>query len=287
MEYRQLSWEIQPIEGADDHRGLGILTLKNPRRLNAIGPRMGLELDDVADAIRRADPRVVVIRGEGGHFCAGGDIKTERLCLEEPEDRLGIEEGEYGDLLMWWLNDHFHVVLQSAFRKFETLPMPMIAAIDGVCLGIGFELTLACDLRIVSDRARLAEIAVPVGFLSEWSATRNLAHLIGGSRAAELILTGRFVEAAEAKEIGLAHEVVAPEDLDESALAMARRIARLPFLGVREAKKLMRMYAATNRSEAHFAEELRSILEITRTPDSIEGVRAFNEKRPPRWRQGE
>jgi enoyl-CoA hydratase len=283
MQYKQIKWEVREIDDASDHRGLGILTLANPDRLNAIGPRMGIELDDVADVIRRSDVRAVIIRGEGKHFCAGGDLKTEKLSLEENEDRLGIAEGEYGDLLMWWLNDHFHVVLQRAYKKFENLPMPLIASIDGVCIGIGFELTLACDLRIMTDRARLAEIAVPVGFLSEWSATRNLAQLIGLSRATELIMTGRFVEAEEAERIGLVHQVVQPEDLETATNEMAERICALPFLGIRHAKSLIREYQSYNKSEKMYDAELDAILEITRSEDSIEGVRAFNAKRPPAW----
>ena len=286
MEYRRITWErIAPV-GDPDNACIGRLTLNNPSRLNAVGPRMALELENVADEIRHSDVRAVIIRGAGVHFCAGGDLKTETLSLERPEDRLGIEEGEYGDLLLWWLNDQFHVVLQNAFRKLEALEMPLIAAIDGNCLGIGFELTLACDLRIVSDRARLAEIAIPVGFIGEWSGTRNLAQLIGLSRATELILTGRFLEASEAFDIGLAHRKVAPEGLDEAALALASQMASMPHPHIRYAKELIRMYHSSNRTEAGFEREMERILEITRTDDSIEGVKAFNAKRPPRWREG-
>lgn len=283
MKYKRLKWELLNADG--DHK-IGRLTLSCPSRMNAIGPRMGLELDAVADEIKYSGARSVIVIGAGSHFCAGGDLKVETLCLERPEDRLGLDDNEYSDLLLWQLNDHFHAVLQSAYKKFELLEMPLVAAIDGNCLGIGFELTLACDIRIVTDRARLAEIAVPAGFLSEWSATRTLAQLIGLSRATELILTGRFVDAREAREIGLAHQVVEdPARLQDEALAYASQLAALPLLGVRHAKRLIKHYQHANRTEAGFNEELAAILEITRSEDSIEGVRAFNEKRPPRWRE--
>lgn len=287
MHYKRINWEVLPVPGHPEAATIGRLTLNNPRRLNAIGPRMGLELDAVADEIAHSGVRAVVITGAGDHFCAGGDLKVETLCLERPEDRMGLDEGEYADLLLWELNDRFHIVLQRAFRKFEDLQMPLIAAIDGNCLGIGFELTLACDLRVMTRRARLAEIAVPVGFLSEWSATRTLAQLVGLSRATELILTGRFVDAEEAERIGLVHRLVEdPQHLPEAALGLAAEIVALPHRGVHHAKRLIRHYQhAVNRSAEGFAEEMAAILEITRTDDSIEGVRAFNEKRPPRWRR--
>lgn len=288
MKYKAISLRFLPASDATpDDRSIALLTLERPKKMNAIGPRMALELDNVCDEIRHAHPRCVIVTGAGGNFCAGGDLKVETLSLERPEDRLDLPDNEYADLFLWWLNDHFHVVGQRAFRKIEALPMPVIAAIDGVALGIGFEMSLVCDFRIVTTRARVAEIAIPVGFMSEWSATRTLAQLIGLSRATELILTGRFVEAQEAAQIGLAHRVVEPERLQAEALALARRMAALPPLGVRYAKELIRDYQAANRTEAGYAKEMERIQEITRSEDCIEGVAAFNEKRAPRWRRSE
>lgn len=285
MQYKQIRLDIAK---ADDGSGpeIATLVLAKPKKFNAIGPRMALELDNVFDEIRHRDPDALVIVGEGDNFCAGGDLKVETLSLERPEDRLGLPDNEYADLFLWWLNDHFHVVLQRAFQKLEVLKMPVIAAIDGVAVGIGFEMTLGCDFRIMTERSRVAEIAIPVGFLSEWSATRTLSQLIGASRATELILTGRFVDADEALRIGLAHEVVPAEQLLSAATALATKVARQPRLGVRFAKEEMRHYLHGNRSKEGFDLELARILELTRSEDSIEGVRAFNEKRPVRWQRG-
>jgi enoyl-CoA hydratase/carnithine racemase len=285
MQYKQIKLEIEQLDAGRPLK-IAILTLNKPDKFNAIGPRMALELDNVVDEIRHLDPDAVILTGAGKNFCAGGDLKVETLSLERPEDRLGLPENEYADLFLWWLNDHFHVVLQRAYEKFERLPMPMIAAIDGIAVGIGFELTLACDLRVMTKRARVAEIAVPVGFLSEWSATRTLAQLIGASRATEMILSGRFVSAEEAQSIGLAHQVVDDDGLAEAAMETAIRIARQPRLGVRYAKEEIRHYLSANRTREGFDLELARILEITRSEDSIEGVRAFNSKRPPRWQKG-
>ena len=181
------------------------------------------------------------------------------------------------------INDHFHVIAQRALRKLEELPQPVIAAIDGAAVGAGFEMTLACDLRIMTDRARVSEIAVPAGFVSEWSCPRNLPKLVGLTLANELILTGRFVGAAEAKEIGLVNRVVSPEDLMDEAMTMASQIARMPYLGVRYAKELLQLYNQDNRTTENYKAELDRVMEIIRTEDSAEGIRALLERRPARW----
>lgn len=282
MKYRYIDWQEFEAAGATDGETVGVLTLNRPDRKNALGPRMAMELDTVFSEIRHKTVRVVVITGAGETFCSGGDLKEETLPLERPEDDLGIR-GEYGELAQWMINDHFHVIAQRALRKLEELPQPVIAAIDGAAVGAGFEMTLACDLRIMTDRARVSEIAVPAGFVSEWSCPRNLPKLVGMTLANELILTGRFVGAAEAKDIGLVNRVVAPENLMDEAMAMASQIARMPYLGVRYAKELLQLYNQDNRTTENYKAELDRVMEIIRTEDSAEGIRALLERRPPRW----
>lgn len=282
MKYRFIDWQEFEATGATEGETVGVLTLNRPDRKNALGPRMAMELDAMFDEIRHKPVRVVVIVGAGETFCSGGDLKEETLPLERPEDDLGIR-GEYGELAQWMINDQFHVIAQRALRKLEDLPQPVIAAIDGAAVGAGFEMTLACDLRIMTDRARVSEIAVPAGFVSEWSCPRNLPKLVGLTLANELILTGRFVGAVEAKEIGLVNRVVAPEDLMDTAMQMAAQIARMPYLGVRYAKELLQLYNQDNRTPENYKAELDRVMEIIRTEDSAEGIRALLERRPPRW----
>lgn len=281
MRYRLVTWSVESVPEAPD--AIGVVTLNRPDRMNAVGPRMALELDHLFDEIRHSSVRVVIVTGAGGNFCAGGDLKVETIPLERPEDRF-IDDDEYGDLLAWFLNDHFHVIAQRAFRKLEDLPQPVIAAIDGVAVGVGLEMAISCDLRVVTDRVRLAEIAVPAGFLSEWGAPRNLPKLIGVTRATELILTGRFVGAEEALRIGLVNQVVLPDQLMKEAMGWAGQIAALPFLGVRYAKEMLRMYMNHNRTQEGMDTEMARVMEITRTEDCGEGIRALLEKRRPRWR---
>lgn len=282
MQYRFIDWEVVRAEGGEEDETVGILTLNRPERKNSLGPRVAIELDAKLDEIRHSRVRVVILTGAGNTFCSGGDLKEETLPLERAEDDLGIR-GEYGEMAAWMLNDQFHFLAQRCLRKLEELPQPIIAAIDGAAVGAGFEMAIACDLRIMTDRARVSEIAIPAGFVSEWSCPRNLPKLVGLTMANELILTGRFVEAAEAKEIGLVNQVVPADELMVAAMAMASRIARFPYLGIKYAKELIRTYNQENKTTENYDRELERVLEIIRTEDSAEGIRALLEKRPPRW----
>jgi enoyl-CoA hydratase/carnithine racemase len=281
MKFRFINWRVEP-PATENAGAIGVLTLNRPDRKNSVGPRVAMELDAIFDQIRHMPVQVVVITGAGETFCSGGDLKEETLPLERPEDSLGIR-GEYGELAMWMLNDHFHHVAQRALRKLEELPQPVIASIDGAAVGAGFEMAIACDLRIMTERARLCEIAVPAGFVSEWSCARNLPKLVGLTLANDLILTGRFVHAEEAMRIGLVNRVVPHEKLEAETMALARQVARLPRLGVRYAKEMIKMYNQDNRTLQRSLTELDRVLEIVRTDDAAEGISALLERRPPRW----
>ena len=151
MRYETIKWEVVSSPQCPGDNAIGVLTLNVPKRINAISPRMALELDRIVDDIRESGTRVVILTGAGDHFSGGGDLKFETTPLEREEETHGLE-GAYKDLVIWWMNDHYHVVAQQVCRKWEDLPQPTIGAIDGVCVGMGFEFTLCCDLRIVSDQ---------------------------------------------------------------------------------------------------------------------------------------
>ena len=281
MKCRFVQWEIRPVPG-DDSARIGIVTMNRPDRKNALGPRMAMELNHVFDVARHSETRVIVLTGAGGDFCSGGDLKEETLPLERPEDNMGLDS-EMGELALWMMNDHFHHVAQRALHKLEALPQPVIAAMDGAAVGAGFEMAIACDLRVATERVRLSEIAIPAGFVSEWSCPRNLPKLVGLGLATELMLTGRFVDAKEALAVRLVNRVVAPDKLMDEAIGWANQIARLPRLGVRYGKELLKMYNSENRSTQNYAHELERVLEITRSEDAAEGISALLSKRPPRW----
>ncbi|MDP6121471.1 MAG: enoyl-CoA hydratase/isomerase family protein [Rhodospirillales bacterium] len=285
MRYETVKWEVVSSPQCPGDNAIGVLTLNVPKRINAISPRMALELDRIVDDIRESGTRVVILTGAGDHFSGGGDLKFETTPLEREEETHGLE-GAYKDLVIWWMNDHYHVVAQQVCRKWEDLPQPTIGAIDGVCVGMGFEFTLCCDLRIVSDRVKLSEIAVPAGFMSEWASPRVLPKIVGYARAAEMVLTGRFVLAEEAYRIGLANKVVPADELMDTALKWAGRIAAYPARGTKFAKETLRLYRNKDRNLDDMRLELDRVLELTRTRECAEGVTAFLEKRTPQYHEG-
>ena len=176
MKYRYLDWTLESSAQNPGDNAIGILTLNRPDHANAIGPRMTMELHQIVDEIRHSPARIVIITGAGGNFSGGGDLQVETMPMEDQKNEwkdYGMK-GEYGEMMVWFANDYFHIIAQRMCRKLEDLPQVTIAAIDGIAVGIGLELAVSCDLRICSDRVRFAEIAVPAGFMSEWSAPRSL-----------------------------------------------------------------------------------------------------------------
>ncbi len=288
MKYRYLDWTLESSSQSPGDNAIGIMTLNRPEHANAIGPRMTMELHQMVDEIRNSPARIVIITGAGGNFSGGGDLHVETMPMEDQKDEwrdYGMK-GEYGEMLVWFANDYYHIVAQRMCRKLEDLPQVTIAAIDGIAVGIGLEMAVSCDLRICSDRVRFAEIAVPAGFMSEWSAPRSLPGLIGQTKANEMILTGRFIEADEADRIGLVNKVVPADGLLDEARAWAGRMATYPSLGLRYAKETIRLYQNQNRLAEHGEAEMEKIFEITRTPDCAEGVEAFLDKRAPAYHAG-
>jgi len=286
MEYKALNWEVVPNPNRPDELCIGIITFNRPEALNAVDVRMRIELDILCDEIRHNSAlKVVILTGAGRGFSAGGDLKTEAgpLGAGEPDFDFG-SFGAYKELAGYFFNDLRHAVLQRAFRKLEDLPPVTIAAINGPAVGIGLEMCTLCDLRIASDKAKLGEVAVPAGFLPESGGARNLPKLIGIGKALEMILTGRIIDAAEAERIGLVERVVPHDTLLDEVMALAGQIASNPYLSVRYAKELVKMYWNANRSEEGWKRELESIMEITRTKDCQEGIRAFLGKRKADYR---
>jgi len=285
FEYKTVSWSRHSA-GTSEARTIGLLTLTRPEVLNAIDVRMRVELDLLFDQIRRDDSiRVVIITSEGKGFSAGGDLRTEAAPLGalDGESDFGAF-GAYKELANYFFNDLRHAVIQRAIRKLENLQAITIAAINGPAVGIGLELATACDIRYASDRARLGEVAVPAGFAPESGGARNLPKLIGIGRAMEMILTGEIVDAAEAQRIGLVERVFPHDELRSEVFRIAEKIASAPFLSVRHAKSLVKQYWDHNRSEEGARSELDAIMEITRTEDCREGIRAFLNKRPAVYR---
>lgn len=283
MDYKALQWSVHDNPQNPGEPCIGVITLNRPENLNAVDPLMRLELDALCNEVaRNSIVKVVIVTGAGRGFCAGGDLKSEGEVLGAFAGSMGVT-GPYKEMAEYFFNDLRHKILQSAMRKLEDLPQVTIAAVNGPAVGIGLEMATLCDMRIASENARFGEVAVPAGFVPESGGSRNLPKLVGIGRAMRLILTGEIIDAREAERIGLVEEVVPHDRLMSAAFALAGTIAKHPYLSVRHAKRLVKMYWNWNRTEEGYQQELEAVLEITRTKDCQEGMRAFVEKRPARY----
>lgn len=210
MEYNYLK-----INTAD---AICTLAISAPKSLNALNSTILKELDDFLSHID-ADVRVLIITGDGDKsFVAGADI-SEMQNLNEAE---GYEFGRLG---------------AQVFRKIETLPIPVIAAVNGFALGGGCELALSCDIRIASNKARFGQPEVGLGIIPGFSGTYRLAKIVGMGYAKEMIYSGRAIKADEALRIGLVNAIYEPEQLMDEARALAGRIVKNAPIAVRYAKE--------------------------------------------------
>lgn len=245
--------------------GIAVVTMNRPERKNAFDEAMWNAFEDALNAVL-ADPaaRVVVLTGAGGDFTAGADFTSMETTEEPREPR---EPGEHA----------FSKIMSMLISTFEK---PLIAAVDGVAVGFGLTALLHCDFVYVSTRARLRAPFVRLGVVPEAGASFLLPALVGFRRSAEILYTADWIDGPRAVELGLAHACVAPEDLLPTALATAARIAEHPPRAVRETKRLLletrreQARAALDRESAAFAERLG-------TPENLEAIRAFYEKRKP------
>ena len=269
MLYKTLDFRIHRNPRKPAEHSIGVLTLNRPEQLNALNLDMRLEMDAIFDEIRHMNEvKVLILTGAGKAFSAGGDLRTEGSVLDVSDGKLetGLV-GPYKRMMEYYFNDHRHDLIHRAVLKFEDLPQPTIAAINGWTVGGSLELCAAADIRIASENAKFAEMGVSAGFVSEVGGARNLPKLIGKGKAMEMILTGRTYNAAQALEMGLVDEVTAPDRLIDTAFALAADIAFNPWLSVRHAKKLIHMYWTADRTPARDQAEIDAVKEVFRTGD--------------------
>jgi enoyl-CoA hydratase len=246
--------------------GIATLTVNRPDKLNALNERVIAELGEAIDAVREdVKVRGVILTGAGRAFVAGADIS---------------ELEQHGAISAKMLAQRG----QDVFRRFETSPKPTIAAVNGFALGGGCELAMACHVRIASDTAKFGQPEVKLGLIPGYGGTQRLPRLIGESRAIEVILTGRTIEAEEAERIGLVNRLV-EGDLTEAGMAFAREMTgySLPVLNL--ARDAIRRALDLPLPEGLKNEADLSTLAF-QTADSIEGMTAFIEKRKPVFRDG-
>jgi enoyl-CoA hydratase len=240
---------------------IGVLTVNRPDKLNALSNELTEELQQFLDEVEKDEAlRVLVITGAGDKaFVAGADIKE----LVERDAVIGRDVSRFR---------------QTLFARIENLPIPVIAAVNGFDLGGGLELALACNIRIASEKAQFGAPEVKLGIIPGDGGTQRLPRLVGLGRAMELVLTGDFIDAAEAHRIGLANRVVPHEELIETVMALAKKIASRPPLAVKYAKEAVNRSQEGDTASGYSLESYLHALTCT-TEDKAEGVKAFLEKR--------
>jgi enoyl-CoA hydratase len=244
-----------------ERRGrVSVLTLNRPEKRNALNAPLRLAILDALDgAWKDADVRAIVFTGAGDKaFVAGADIAE--FEGRTPVDQFRIMSGA------------------SMYDALERSPKPVIAAVNGFCLGGGMELALACDIRVASSTARFGQPEVNLGILPGGGGTQRLPRIVGLGAALQMILTGEMIDAVEALRIGLVQEVVEPERLLERTIAVAETIASKSPVAVAAAREATRAAFSLPLSEGLKLE--RALFQLCfSSEDKAEGVRAFLEKR--------
>lgn len=246
------------------------LSLNRPDRLNALSEAMCTAL---VSAIARAGAdesvRVVVLKGTGRAFSAGGDVKqmAQDIADGRPAAYFGRPLG----------------AIHAAALAIRNLPKPVVAVLQGAVAGAGLNLALCCDYRIAADNAVLIQAFTSLGLVPDTGGTYLLPRLIGLARATELLFEGRPVDAQEAERLGLVHRVVPLEQLEGAADALADRLAARPTRALGQTKRLMHeSFGNTLAAQLAAEQETQQALGDGST-DFVEGVRAFLEKRAPRF----
>lgn len=243
-------------------KGVAVLKINNPP-LNAIDEEVIIGLEDAARKIAEDEKvKVVVLTGEGAAFVAGADIKKVREVKTEKD---GIEVTSRG---------------QAILNTIENSRKPYIAAINGLALGGGTEIALACHIRILGDQAQMGLPEVRLGILPAFGGSQRSPRLIGKARALELMLTGNFIDAKECERIGLVNHVVPQADVLVEATKMARSIANKGQVAVRAIMEAV-MEGGKMSLEEGLKLESRLFGKLAVTEDKEEGIAAFLEKRKP------
>lgn len=257
MLYKEIKFEVK--------EAIAFLTLNRPEKRNSLTARIYEELGHVLDSLRQNEEvRVVILTGAGEKaFCAGIDLNF----LKEVESA--------------WVRRQL-AFFQEVHLKTLHLPQPVIAALNGVVIGAGLELALACDLRIAAQNATFSIPEVRYGIIPDLGGTQLLPRLVGPSQAKRLILTGMTIRAEEALQIGLVDEVVPEGKALEKAEVLAAQILKQAPLAVEFAKRAINLAAETPLSTG-FALEGISQAFCTTTKDKNEALAAFWEKRAPKF----
>jgi enoyl-CoA hydratase/carnithine racemase len=257
-----LSWPEARIAWARMSRG---------EEMNTLSLALIAELDAVLTVAVRRRARALVLTGSGRAFCCGAHIHY----FTDPDSPVGDQPLQ--------VRDNYLAPIALLFDRFETMPFPLIAAINGFALGGGCEMALSCDLRVLADTARIGLPETRIGAIPGAGGVQKLHRLVGRGKALEWILLSRHVRADEALLHGFATSVHPPAELDAAALALAREFIGLSPSAVAQAKAAIHVSGDVDLASARrFG--LETLTSLIGGPDWIEGMAAFREKRKPDYR---
>ena len=261
MSYECLIYETK------DH--VATLTLNRPERMNALGGTLREDFyAGLTQAIDDSEVRVIVITGAGKAFCAGGDVKAMQEAKEQKRERPLMERVAPG-------RDRSVLLMRES-------PKPLIAAVNGAAAGAGMNIALGCDIRLASTTARFSQAFVRRGLHPDWGGTYFLPRIVGMAKAAEMIFTGQIIDAHEALRLGIAWSVHEPEQLLPATYELAATIAAGPPIAIRLARRALYHNAEADlQSSLEFETFAQNI--CFETDDAREGIRAFVEKREPKF----
>jgi 2-(1,2-epoxy-1,2-dihydrophenyl)acetyl-CoA isomerase len=269
---------------AIEKRGaIGQILLARPEKKNAMDPRMARDLADVLDDFE-ADPevRAVLIRGAGGNFCSGGDLAPDRgrdasstsAAAATPPRRPGSPASTTLDVM--------NRVYGRAIRALHQHPKPVVALVEGVAAGAGANLAFACDLVYATPEARVCEIFVRRGLSLDCGGSWLLPRLVGMQRAKELAFFGDWISAATAREYGLVNAIFEGAAIEAAVDEKLAALAERPPIALAQIKQSLHRASSLSMAEALEIEAVAQAA-CTSTEDTAEGMRAFLEKRPPRF----
>lgn len=257
------------------------ITLNRPERLNALDSKLIMEVPQAVDeAARDDDIRVVVVSGAGRAFCAGADFRYAQVragevapeVAEEPRAAMAGRSVDQGYVLYPFVGE--------AILGLQRMGKPTIAMVNGAAVGGGFELALACDMRIGSEKARFRMVFTTIGITPGAGGPWTLPRIVGLSKACKIIFSGDFVEAEEAYRIGLLDDLVPAERLEEETMAFARRLAEGPPIALRLDKMMIYKGLETDLETALAFQTACQNISL-HSEDHTEGIRAFADKRKP------
>ncbi|MDM5225814.1 enoyl-CoA hydratase-related protein [Cytobacillus sp. NJ13] len=260
------TYETIKLESPQNHQGILQITLYRPNSMNAMNTKMALELIEVLDELKYDEHvRVLIITGSGTRsFCVGADLK----------ERNGMSQKE-------WKQQHDY--FEQVTEKIREFPFPIVGAINGYALGGGMEIALSCDIRTAAPHAGMGLPESKLGLIPGIGGTQLLPRIIPIGLAKEMLFTGKRISAEEGKQLGIINHIFSAETLIEETAKLAETIAANAPLSLKALKKAVNKGTETDLATG-LAFELEAYYKCANSEDRLEGIYAFNEKRPPQWK---